>query len=300
MSRVLVTGASGALGGMVCRVLRQRGAWVRGVDKSFNQSDRLSIDEKQQVNLTSRNAALRAMQGIEVVIHCAAYHGFHLLHMPPEKLFYNNVVCDSQICHAASSCGVTRIVFTSSASIYGLSARSNGSLAWVTERWSVLPTDSYDHAKCVSESLFRALASESSADVVILRPTRFFEESGIDYHVRKLYRGIDIRDLAVAHVQAALDLPFGARSVKVFNLSAATPFTQGDSEALYYDAPSVVEKYYPGVQRLFNNNGWKLPQSIDRVFDIELARRELKFHPSHNFDQFLQEAGTSNGQRISL
>ncbi len=64
-------------------------------------------------------------------------------------------------------------------------------------------------------------------------------------------------------------------------------FTADDAVALKTDAPSVIARYYPGANREFEARGWRLPQSIDRVYVSDAARRSIGYAPCHGFAELL-------------
>jgi UDP-glucose 4-epimerase len=53
---------------------------------------------------------------------------------------------------------------------------------------------------------------------------------------------------------------------------------------LLHDAPAVILRRCPKLERKFTQCGWRMPPSIDRVYVIEKAIKELAFVPSYNYD----------------
>jgi UDP-glucose 4-epimerase len=49
----------------------------------------------------------------------------------------------------------------------------------------------------------------------------------------------------------------------------------------------VIQKYYPDIEQIFAGKNWVFPGSIDRVYSIEKAKKELNYHPVNNFDSFI-------------
>jgi len=58
---------------------------------------------------------------------------------------------------------------------------------------------------------------------------------------------------------------------------------------LLYDAPAVLLRYFPSLDKLFAQRGWERPKSIDRVYVIQKAEMHLGYRPKHNFKDYLKE-----------
>src|SRR4051812_39833158 len=67
--RVLVTGATGAIGSVVAQHLLARGHHVRGFSRHSNPA----LKDYVTGDLSDQNAVRAAVQGMEVVVHLGAY-----------------------------------------------------------------------------------------------------------------------------------------------------------------------------------------------------------------------------------
>jgi UDP-glucose 4-epimerase len=253
----------------------------------------MDLHNKAELNKIFHNA--------DALVHCAAMHGYHLLSHSKQHVLHNNIVGDFNTLASAVEQGVRRIVLTSSTSIYGLSKdqKAKDAAVWVDETRAPDPEDVYDIGKVMAETLLSRLCAENSISGVALRVTRFFPGNELQYNLRKLNRGIDVRDAARAHAYAAcnsLSLPSG---LNVFNVSALSPFQKSDCPELLVDAPSVLRRYYPDINMVFQRYGWEMPRSIDRIFDISKIGSLLEFIPNHNFDEYYYSLlGSTNTQRV--
>jgi len=99
----------------------------------------------------------------------------------------------------------------------------------------------------------------------------------------RLYRGVDRRDVAEAHAAALVREGVPA----IYIVSAATPFQREDSDELFRNAPSVIERRCPGLIERMAAKGWHPPQSIDRVYDGGSARRDLGNEPAFGVESCL-------------
>lgn len=146
------------------------------------------------------------------------------------------------------------------------------------------PRDSYDITKLAAEELCRHFALELGLPVICLRPSRFLPEPPELVAIYRLYRGVDVRDAAAAHVLAATNR---AIHFDIFNISAQSPFDEQDTAELLRDAPSVLRRYFPGINAIFAERGWALPRSIDRVYVTRKAEATLGYRPAHNVQEYL-------------
>jgi nucleoside-diphosphate-sugar epimerase len=102
--------------------------------------------------------------------------------------------------------------------------------------------------------------------------------------IYRLYRGVDIRDAANAHI-LAMEKEMNGHGV--INISAESPFTEDESVDLLHKAGEVLLRHFPIIEEEFAKKGWKLPRSIDRVYSIEKAKRYLDYRPQYNFDTLM-------------
>ena len=102
-----------------------------------------------------------------------------------------------------------------------------------------------------------------------------------------LFRRLTVEDAADAHI-AALERAPEIRW-DTFVVAAPTPFREVDCEALWEDAPAVVECYFPEYGDLYKRLGWSMFASIDRVYVAEHAKARLGFACATGFAEGLAE-----------
>lgn len=105
--RVLVTGSTGAIGQPVCRHLMDRGHTVRG----FARRPSPEAHEYVTGDLNDKEKVFEAVEGMDTVIHLGAYPNAADF---MDVLLQPNVVGLHYICEAAHTCGVERLVLSSS------------------------------------------------------------------------------------------------------------------------------------------------------------------------------------------
>jgi nucleoside-diphosphate-sugar epimerase len=117
-ARILVTGASGFLGGALVEALVERGHTVRTLQRTKGRR-LVALEREGRVEnvlgpLDEREAVARAMRGIETVFHVAAKAGVWGSY---ESYFRANVLGTRHVIELAKEHGVARLVYTSSPSI---------------------------------------------------------------------------------------------------------------------------------------------------------------------------------------
>lgn len=279
---ILVTGSSGQLGQELVRLLRARGYQVRGFDVVPAPTTDQLLDVRDET------AVLRALEGAQAVIHTAALHGKHYEAGWPRRAFVRtNVEGTLNLLNACVTQGVRKFVYTSTTSIYGQAMVNPAQAVWVDEDLTPQPRDIYDITKQAAEHLCQDFFEKEGLQTVALRVSRFLPEPPNLAANHRLYRGLDVRDGALGHL-LALEHEFAAYDV--FNISGGSPFLRDDLAALQHAAPAVIAQRMPGAPATYQQLGWELPTTIDRVYSIEKAQRVLGYQPRYTAAYLLEQA----------
>ncbi|QSY96449.1 NAD(P)-dependent oxidoreductase [Rhizobium bangladeshense] len=291
---ILVTGSAGHLGEALMRTLRAESRWARGIDiKPSAFTDMVG-------SIVDRDFVRRAMSGVSHVIHAATLHKPHVATHANRDFLDTNVSGTLNLLEEATAAGIASFVFTSTTSAFGaaLTPAAGEPAAWVTEDVLPVARNIYGVTKLAAEDVSELFARKSRLPVVILRTSRFFPESDDDPKIRNrysaenaqanelLHRRVDISDVVGAHLLALEKAP--AIGFGRYIISATTPFSCGDLAELREDAPTVVERLFPGAGALYARRGWKMFPALDRVYVNERARRELGWQPQYNFPFLLE------------
>jgi nucleoside-diphosphate-sugar epimerase len=277
--QILVTGTSGQIGSVIARMLSSDHAVV-GVDL---------IPGKHTTNLgnlNDRDFIFSVTKDMDIVIHAASLHAPHIKEYTPEAFIDTNVKGTQTLLEASIKNRIQRFIYTSTTSLYGYAMVPSEKAVWVTESLRPKPRDIYDVTKIAAENMCRLMSETHGLSCLSLRISRFFPEPVHLMVIYRLYRGVDVRDAAAAHILA---LEADISGYDVFNISARSPFSEDEMPELLHDAPSVIGRLFPSLEVLFAQQGWKLPQSIDRVYVIEKAEKHLGYRPKYNFNEYLQE-----------
>src|SRR3954447_24446505 len=115
--KVAVTGASGLVGGQVCRAAAEAGHDVRGVVRRSGVPEGV---EPAHASLEDPAALRQAFTGCEAVVHCAAVYAFEPDRQ--DEVERVNTAGTAAVVEAAADAGVRRVVVTSSSVTCGSSA----------------------------------------------------------------------------------------------------------------------------------------------------------------------------------
>jgi nucleoside-diphosphate-sugar epimerase len=166
MTRVLVTGATGFIGSVLCETLAQAGYQVRAAVRSA-RSVPSHVSEKVAVgDINSTCDWTEALVGVDAVIHAAAR--VHVLHpSTAEANLYaeTNERGTQRLADAASRAHIRRFVFLSSVKVNGEETRGAAYTAYDVPR----PVDAYAISKWHAEQHIFRIAARSSMEAVIVR-----------------------------------------------------------------------------------------------------------------------------------
>ena len=169
MSRILITGATGFVGGHVCRALRADGHTLSGAtrqkDKGQGPED---IPLYHVPEIGPDTDWSRIVVAAEIVVHLAAR--VHIMKDPAKNPLaeYRRVNEDGtrRLAECAVQAGVKRFIFVSTVKVNGDESFESP----FEETDSVDPEDAYAVSKWRGEQALTKIADGSEMEVVILRP----------------------------------------------------------------------------------------------------------------------------------
>ncbi|MEM0014840.1 MAG: NAD-dependent epimerase/dehydratase family protein [Zestosphaera sp.] len=170
---VLVTGASGFLGGHLVEELMRKGYSVRGMVRDPRKAQRLNGlgVEVSYGDLTVPETLPQAVRGVDAVVHLAAYYTF-----TGSRRLYKlvNVEGTRALAQASLKSGVRRFIFCSSTEAIGPVANPPGD-----EDTPPNPQFEYGWSKLRAEEIVRSLGN-SGLEYTIIRPSGIYGPRNVD------------------------------------------------------------------------------------------------------------------------
>jgi UDP-glucose 4-epimerase len=315
--KLLITGGAGFIGSVLTAYLLDHGYEVVVVDDlSTGHSQR--IDSRARfipASILEKSALVAALVGVNTVIHCAAKSLVEESVSSPDLYNQMNTEGTRDLLEAMNEAGVSNIIFSSTAAVYG-----DSKIQPITESSEISPVNPYGKSKIEAERLISTFCSNGLAGITF----RYFNVAGsyqssygqlhIENHknethlIPKILKSyiknkeksqveiygdnwptkdgscirdyLHVIDLAHAHLLALDALEAGKN--KVFNLGSGS-------------GHSVFEV----VNEIENVVGEKLNQVISParsgdpavlLADIDKARKELGWIPKANLNQIILDS----------
>src|SRR5215471_3545073 len=240
--KVLITGATGLLGGHLIKELQQRGEDIRALVLPVENADKL---EKQGVevvrgDITAANTLQPALQDVELIFHLAGMMG---VWRPLADYRLVNVTGSANLYQAAQKAGVRRFVHTSSHTVYGL-----GYGRFLTEKDALRPDpDPYSLTKAEGDRLIRRLMLTGDMESVILRPGTFFGPGDRLHFGRIAQRMKNGKGVILGRGDNALPFCYVTDVVQGFLLAAYHDKAPGNVYNITNDQPLTQQELFNAV-----------------------------------------------------
>ncbi len=290
--RVLVTGGAGFIGSHLSRVLLEQGHQVTVLD-NLSRGRRELVPAAAafvHVDLADEAATTEALRGHDAVIHLAGSLEVAVSVEQPVQFTENNVVNSVRLLEAMRRAGVGKIVFSSSATVYGVPK----SLPLREEDPLGMQANPYGASKVAVETLLGVYHQLYGFDCVVLRyfnpygPNELCEPEthAVPNFVRAAlerrpiplnWRGEQVRDfiyvedLARAHIE-----PLGVSGFEVFNIGTQVgtkiiDVVETVFRILGYRVPiddlgeraGDVAAYYASSEKIASMLGWRAQVDLE-------------------------------------
>jgi len=304
---VLVTGGMGVLGSMVTEELVERGEhpvlYARHADRSLMAPallDRVEYVRGDVLDLPSLVHAIRRHRVTRIVHMAALLIGE--CQANPYQGFKVNAEGSVNVFEAARMTDVTRVVYTSSKSVYGAVAPPYGHPTYqpLPEDGPKNPVRVYDVTKLAGEHMGLNYAATFGLDVVILRfastfgPGKLARHGPVSWHSRLVEHAMagqparlplvgDQPDDMIYHRDIARAIVLACHATglehRIFNVGRGAPSTMREfAEAIRRVIPAAVVDVGAGLDYY----GSGIPYYS--VYDISRARKELGFEPRFDLE----------------
>jgi UDP-glucose 4-epimerase len=271
---VLITGGAGFIGSHLTDALLANGHSVRILDDlSTGKRSNLPLDNPavELIEGDVADAALvaRAMSGCSAVAHLAAVASVQASVDDPVRTHQSNFIGTLNVCEAMRQAGVKRVLFASSAAVYG----NNGEGQAIDEDTSKAPLTPYASDKLASEFYLDFYRRQHDLEPVVFR---FFNIYGPRQDPSSPYSGV----ISIFSERAQKGLP-----ISVFGDGEQTrDFVY--VEDLVQVLVQAVEK--PEVQVGAVNVGWNqattLKQMLQALADVVGDLPAISYGPARSGD----------------
>ena len=184
---ILVTGGAGFIGSNLVDALLARGFSVRVLDNlSTGKRDNLPQTNRLELivgDVADSNCVRQAVQGCAAVVHLAAVASVQASVEDPLGTHQSNLVGTLNLCEAMREFGVRRVLFASSAAVYG----NNGEGEAIGEDTAKAPLTPYAADKLASEYYLDFYRRQHALEPVVFR---FFNIYGPRQDPSSPYSGV--------------------------------------------------------------------------------------------------------------
>lgn len=246
MPNILVTGGAGYIGSHTVWQLRQEGfTAVVADDLSKGHSDCVPRGSLHVCSLFDRAqlAELMRVEKIDAVIHFAAFIAVGESTREPERYFHNNVAGSISLFSAMADAGVDKLVFSSTAAVYGTPDGTEP----VLESAALRPESPYGSSKLMTEIMLRDTAAAHDFTYTALR---YFNVAGADPRGRTGQSTAGATHLIKVASEAALGKRAG---MDVFGTDYPTP--DGTCVRDYIHVSDLANAHLKALQRMRAGGG---------------------------------------------
>ena len=165
MAKILVTGGAGYIGSITTHHLLQRGFEVIVVDDlSRGHRENVAPERVHVHRLQDTAAVAQLLKGVDAVVHFAAYIAVGESTREPALYYSNNLGGTLSLLEAMAQAGVNRLVFSSTAAVYGDPVKVP-----IPEDSRIAPVSPYGESKAMVEKILGELDRYRGLKSVALR-----------------------------------------------------------------------------------------------------------------------------------
>jgi UDP-glucose 4-epimerase len=322
---IRVVGGAGYIGSIILQALREQGLPHLNLD-NFERGNRSAVGESDSVTVDIRDPRqldkIFRTCPIDTVIHLAAYVSVSESLRDPDRYYLNNTIGLFNTLEAMRAHGVRRLVFSSTAAVYG-----HPQYLPIDEDHPREPTTPYGRSKVASEHLLHSYSAQYGIQCACLRyfnaagadpiaglgpslqhkedlvslamraalaPSPVIEVYGSDYGTPDgtcIRDFVHVRDLADAHVKACTYLRMGGDS-RTFNLGSGTGCSVRE---VIRAVEEVAKTEFRTISR-----GRREGDPMCVIASIERAKRELGWTPRRShIDRIVNDTWRYVGARES-
>jgi GDP-mannose 4,6-dehydratase len=304
MKKVLITGASGFIGSHTVESALERGYSVR-VFLRYNSTGyvgnlrflgkKLKEIEIYWGDIRDYTSVLRAVKGVDYVIHLAAQISVPYSFQNPIDFAMNNVVGTTNILKASVECGISKFVYTSTSEIFG------GSDEPLNEDSLRIPKSPYSASKVGADAMVKSFFYTYDLNTLILRP---FNTFGPRQSIRALipwiiYQGLRSEKVKLGNLEPKRDFTYVKDTVEGILLALEKETEGGDEINLGTGRSFSVMEVVEVVSKVLGKNlkveveekfkRSKKAEVFNLIADNSKAKRVLGWEPKWSFEEGVRE-----------
>lgn len=243
MKKILVTGGAGFIGSHITELLCDLGYSVTVID-DLRFGHKEFVDSRSRfinASLQDSDCLMRALSGVDAVMHLAASSIISESYKNPLEYFENNVLNGVRLLEAMKKCNVKKIIYSSTSSVYGEPKNVP-----IKENMLPCPPHPYAASKLAFEQVLRSYYYSFGIESITLRYYNVYgpkdeqkiasravpmwiqsivagEPIGWYWKGRQVRDYIYVKDVARAHVDV-----LALKGVHCFNIGSGRPIVMRD------------------------------------------------------------------------
>jgi GDP-D-mannose 3',5'-epimerase len=272
MSRVLVTGAGGFIGGHLIARLREQGVeYVRGVDRTPVEAWYQRYDDVNNVSADLQDpvACVAAAEGIDTIYNLAADMGGMGFIENNKALCMLSVLISTNMLEAARHAGVSRFFYSSSACVYAADKQVSPEVTALAEAdaYPAMPEDGYGWEKLFSERMARHYYEDFGLETRVARYHNVYGPLGTYEGGREKAPAAICRKVATAYINQRHDIEIWGDGEQTRSFTYIDDCLEG---TLRLTASDVREPLNIGSEQLVSIN--ELVDIVENIAGIKLKR----------------------------
>lgn len=293
--KILVTGGAGFIGHNLSIYLADKGYEVEVLDSLERSSQRaIELLKSKNIRITRMDVKDERLKDnlsdFDAVVHCAAYIDVEESTKKPLEYINNNVIGTASVAEACVSSGVKRLVFISSAAVYGVPEKLP-----IREDHPLKPISPYGLSKLLGENIIEYYSSKLKTIVLrlfnVYGPGQSSYAAVIKSFSERLLAnkppiifgdGKQTRDfIHVKDVCRAIELSLNSNYTGVFNIAS------GSQVSIEELARLMISITGASVNPVYSS---PRPGDIDKSWaDITKAKEILGFEPRVSLKEGLKD-----------
>lgn len=275
MPRAMITGVAGFIGPHVVEACRRAGWQVLGVDVRPCEFDTSAFEFLQE---DVRRLPRQEFERVDYIVHLGFVTNIPYSIQHPVETTRDNIEMTAQVLQAATDARVKKVVFPSTASLYG-----NNPTPW-TEGLPPDPIEPYSHQKLSCEYLCRMWTTRYGLPTVVMRLFQVFGEN-------------QRKDTAMA---AFFRARAEGRPITLTETTAQSSFRTGQRDFVY--VKEVAEAFVRALSSERTGQGEIINVGTGKVTTMEEVAKaiggEVVFIPRRGFEVERHQADIRRAQEL--